>query len=307
MTDQAEPSPARQSRRRRAWLAALLSLITPGVGQLYNGDIRRAFLCLVGWTTIWILMLAGGALPRGLSLTAMLLAGLIMLGLILAALVDAALRARRIGTVSLRRFQRVWIYVLVIVVTGAVNDAALSERAWRPYSVQSASMVPTLHVGDYFFAERGYFQRHEPQRGDLAVFRWSHDRSIDYVKRVVAVPGDRVRLQAGDLYVNGVRLERQRIGDFADSEFGQIVPEFIEQNADGRRYRVLKETRRRFGDDFPEIVLPPDRFFVLGDNRDQSTDSRDRSVGLVSRQDLTDQPYLIYWSRSWDRVGTLLQ
>jgi signal peptidase I len=169
--------------------------------------------------------------------------------------------------------------------------------------------MPTLLIGDYFVAERGYFRRQAPRRGELAVFRWPRDRRFDFVKRIIALPGDRVRLRAGVVYINDAPIAREPAGHFSDPEFQRAMVQYVETAADGHHYRIVKVGEGQPLDNTAEVIVPADHYFVLGDNRDNSADSRDpwSGVGLVARADLTDRPYLIYWSRSHERIGTPLE
>lgn len=293
-------------RRRRPWLAALLSFVCVGLGQLYNGEWRRALGFCLAFVLAdgFIALTFGVATPSLLTVVWLLALALAGIGLRIVAAVDAFRRARRIGAAGLRRFQRGWVYATALVVIALLEFAITrSPTAWRSYSIPSASMMPTLEPGDYVFAERGYFHRHAARRGDLAVFRSPGNRSVDYVKRIIGVPGDRVALSGGDVYLNGKRLDRRRIADFAPAEEKSPIPQFVEILPDGRRYPILHASGLDALDTLAETTVPPGRYFVLGDYRSQSMDSRVPEIGFVPADDLTDRPYLIFWSRSLGRIG----
>jgi signal peptidase I len=269
------------AKPRRAWLAALLSLFWPGTGQLYNGDGRRAFVAFGGAVVpLAVVAAITIAAPPALPAVAAVLAGvLLIVAVCFGAAIDALRRARRLGATALKRYQRVWIYLASIVLAIVITEIARYLVGWHPYSTPSGSMMPTLQLGDLFMAARGYFRRHEPQRGDdLAVFRGAiGGRTVDFVKRIVALPGDRVQLRAGVVYINGAPIARERIDDFTDPDIRLLLPQFVETGTDGRSYRVLNLIRGS------------------------------ASMGFVARAALTDRPYLIYWSRSLQRIGTPLQ
>ena len=168
-------------------------------------------------------------------------------------------------------------------------------------------MAPTIQIGDYFLAERDYFHRHIPRRGDLAIFPFPRDRRVDYVKRLVGLPGDRIELRDSRLYINGTRLEWRRVEDFAVPNGLGPIKQYIETQPDGASYRILQMTEHGPIDNFPVASVPPDHYFVLGDNRDNSADSREVSISFIAREDLSDRPYLIYWSAAFERIGTKLQ
>jgi signal peptidase I len=170
------------------------------------------------------------------------------------------------------------------------------------YSIASDAMLPTMRNGDYVMA-RYYGSSETPQRGDLMAFR--NPRSAlpgDWVKRVIGLPGDRIQLRSGLVYVNSVVLGRKRVG--AEGTRGDI---YVETTPEGREYRIMKGETRRARDDTSEIVVPAGHYYVLGDNRDNSADSRDANVGLVAREDVVARMRLVFWGRSRDRLGTWLE
>ncbi len=303
------PSPA-TGRRRRPWLAALLSFLCVGVGQLYNGTPNRA-LALYGifLSTETVALLITRLTPPGAAVVggvlALLLAGL---GLRVFAGVDAFRKSRRAGMSVLHRYQRGWVYgAAILAAIVGENMIARPLAGWKPYSTPSISMMPTIRMGEHFLAERGYFHRHIPRRGELAIFPLPRDRSLDFIKRIVGLPGDRIELRNGRLYVNATPLEWQRVEDVAMPRGVGTAKQFVEMQPDGARYRILQMTETGPIDNFPAVVVPIGHFFVLGDNRDNSADSRDAAIGFIAREDLSDRPYLIYWSATFSRIGTRLQ
>ena len=175
---------------------------------------------------------------------------------------------------------------------------------FEPFNIPSGSMYPTLHIGDFVLVskyEYGYSRysiltspnlfkgrifTDTPKRGDVAVFRNPFRTDIDYVKRVVGLPGDVVQVRKGRLYINGKRLKRKRVEDFNYRlENGRqiTVPQYIETLPNGKTYRILEMA----GDQGPLDNTPPfevkrGHYFMMGDNRDNSVDSRvGHSVGQV--------------------------
>ena len=198
------------------------------------------------------------------------------------------------------------IAVIVLVVMAA--KAAIAE----PYYVPSGSMEPTLLIGDELLATKypyGYGSAslpsfivlpntHRlfgalPRRGDVVVFRWPGDRSQIWVKRVIGLPGDRIALRNGQVWINGeaAALRPDGTGQ-AENDDGTMAPaaRLIETLPGGRKHTIFKLTRWQPLDNMPETVVPPDHLFVMGDNRDNSADSRvplrAGGVGLLPVEDL---------------------
>ncbi len=213
-----------------------------------------------------------------------------------------------------------------------------------PFSIPSGSMIPRLLIGDYLFVSKwsyGY-SRYSlpfgllgfdgrilgglPERGDVVVFRHPVEGN-DLVKRVIGLPGDTIELRRGEVILNGRPLPRQRIADFAlpvspnspckgheggvretpggDGTALCLYPRFRETLPDGRSYEVLDQIVNWDGDNFGPVQVPEGRVFVMGDNRDDSLDSRfdpadpdprNRGVGLVPVDNLIGKVMVTFWS-----------
>jgi signal peptidase I len=192
----------------------------------------------------------------------------------------------------------------------------------EPYHVPSPSMVPTLLVGDELIAAKyayGYSKYSSPiglmpdfsgrvlgktpERGDVVVFRLPRDPSTTYVKRLVGLPGDRIQMQGGRLYINGAIVPRRAIGSFAGDGGGRSGPSslYVETLPDGREHEIVEISDAESHDDTPLFVVPPKHYFMMGDNRDNSVDSRiavaDGGVGFVPEANLVGRAELILLSR----------
>jgi signal peptidase I len=208
------------------------------------------------------------------------------------------------------------IAVIVLIVLAA--KTAIAE----PFYVPSGSMEPTLLIGDELLATKyayGYSTAslpapitlpqterllgRIPSRGDVVVFRYPGDRSTTWVKRVIGLPGDRIALKAGQVWINGTPAAIRPDGTgFAQDEEGSQFPaaRFIETLPGNREHVIFKLRAHTEYDDMAEIVIPPDHLFVMGDNRDNSADSRialkDGGVGLLPIEDLVGRVDVIVGS-----------
>jgi signal peptidase I len=219
-----------------------------------------------------------------------------------------------------RTFLWVGLSVLIAVVsTAVVGGLALQVSGWMPMRQSSGSMLPTLLVSDRFFVDRSaYDQKVGPQRGDIIVFTApAHvpgGRGAQYVKRVIGLPGDSVALKGGAPIINGKAVEWQRLGEQAD-DMGKAV-RWRERLADGKSYQILKYPRHQPADDGGPVTVPAGAYFVLGDNRDNSVDSRIGAVPgggspwwYVPEADIIGRVNYIYWSgfERLDRIGAALK
>ncbi|MGH7034200.1 MAG: signal peptidase I [Stellaceae bacterium] len=189
---------------------------------------------------------------------------------------------------------------------------------YEPFSIPSASMVPTLLVGDYLFVSKfsyGYSRYslplglplfsgrvffRPPHRGDVAVFKLPRDPSIDFIKRIVGLPGDRIQMKDGILTINGEPVKREKIGPYFYDENGRTSTyiHYIETLPNGYQHGTIE-----IGDDQPldntaVFTVPPNTYFMMGDNRDNSADSRDpdSGVGYVPAANIVGRAEFIFFS-----------
>jgi len=189
---------------------------------------------------------------------------------------------------------------------------------FEPFNIPSGSMIPTLLVGDYLFVSKysyGYSRYSlpfglplipgrvmftEPVRGDVAVFKLPTDNKTDYIKRIIGLPGDRIQVRRGILHINGAPVLRKRISDFVETnQYGNVVrvARFEETLPGGRKHEILELTDNGPLDNTDLYIVPKEHYFAMGDNRDNSQDSRVRSVvGFIPKANLVGRAEVLFYS-----------
>lgn len=218
---------------------------------------------------------------------------------------------------------------IVVLFQAFLLAAVIRTVLLQPFTIPSGSMMPTLLIGDYLLVNKfsyGYSRYSlplynpdwfkgrlfgsQPKRGDVVVFRFPPEPSIDYIKRVIGLPGDHIQVKNDVLYINGKQVPRVAEGTFTsdDRETGGVgvqfspdgynkVPVFRETFDTGVTFQTLDLNPSSDGDNTQEFVVPPKHYFMMGDNRDNSSDSR-FTVGYVPEENLVGRASFIIFSLS---------
>ena len=188
---------------------------------------------------------------------------------------------------------------------------------FEPFNIPSGSMKPNLLVGDFIFVSKwSYgFSKHSlpfslpiipnkifsksPSRGDVVVFKTPENNRIDYIKRVIALPGDKIKIVNGEIILNGNKILRKRLNDFIDTDTN-VTNKRVRKYKEfffNKEINILDITDNGIADNTNEFLVPEDHFFVLGDNRDNSQDSRFiNSVGFIPFENLVGRAQIIFFS-----------
>lgn len=297
-----------EDRKERSPLAAaFLSLVVVGLGQLYNGQHRRAVVLYV--LSILLAALALTAWSFFVSLQGIVAFYLVLLAALCVkafSIFDAYSGARRIGVLELKRYNRWYIYLAIFLVPAGISE--FFEYPVASYSIPSGAMRPTLLTGDYVRVRKFSDTDRTPERGDIAVFWKPGQENIEYIKRIVGLPGDRIQMIGGVLHIDAKPVTREQIEDFefTDRYYGpELSAQYVETLPNSRAHRIL-EAQGDTGqlDATKEYTVPEGHFFALGDNRDNSADSR--VIGFVPAENLIGRAKILFFSVdhefSWWRV-----
>ncbi|SEH24281.1 signal peptidase I [Rhizobium sp. NFR12] len=206
-----------------------------------------------------------------------------------------------------------------VIIQALLLAMVIRTVLFQPFTIPSGSMMPTLLVGDYIFVNKFAYgfskysmpfspdlfegrvlQFSEPKRGDVIVFRLPQQPEIDYIKRLIGLPGDRIQVRDGVLFVNGAAVPKQGDGAFTSdyrSDPGTNVPVFRETLDNGVTFDTLDQSPSSRGDNTREFVVPAEHYFFMGDNRDNSLDSRfDEGPGMVPAENLVGRASVIFFS-----------
>lgn len=289
--------------RRKPWIAFVLSQLCPGWGQIYNRDWRW-----VGFTVATVVPLSTLStifLFDSLKQIALAIGLGLLLSLVLS--VQAYRRAKRVPVIERDARELRWwhiayrifgVYFLFAALLFSFPDGygLFMPTRLRSFQIPSESMVPNLLIGDRLVADGWAYWGKEPARGDVVVFDYPKDPEIKFVKRLIGLPGDLIEFKKGELYLNGKIVPQRRTENFPLEASNRLATEYLE-TIDSSEH-VIFRIQPGWHEDYGPVAVPPGKYFVAGDNRDRSSDSR--FWGFVSRDQLIGRMAYIYFSWNSD-------
>jgi len=232
---------------------------------------------------------------------------------------------------STKDFVKTVLYAVVIAI-------GVRTIGYEPFNIPSGSMEPTLLVGDYLFVSKfsyGYSKHSlpfslplipadsrilftEPQRGDVVVFKLPADNKTDYIKRLIGLPGDRIQVIGGILHINGTAVQRERVRDTCHDEAPRGLAiravRYVETLPNGVAHYICEQSDQGPNDNTGVYTVPPGHYFAMGDNRDNSQDSRSMEVGFIPRENLVGRAEFLFFSTNgsaplWEvwKLGSVLR
>ncbi len=308
-------------KKRKPLFALALSLFLVGLGQVYNGKLRKGIffflISIIFPLLLFQLSVVGSAKMLIVFFVLSLLADL---GIYIWAAFDAWKQAKRISkNYKLKIYNKLYVYILLIIVLnlsffGAIFDW---QKIWIfsffPYRMSTGSMIPTVLPGDFIMTDRRIdhsAENHGLKRGELVVFKYPQNKEKHFIKRIIGLPGDEIEIKGMELFVNGERRTGKE-ASYLEGRRNENITEgtiaFYEEGDLGTYviFFIVDTPRENLS-----VVVPEGYCFVLGDHRDKSADSR--HWGMVPLDDVIARTKLIYFSVNpeggirWGRIGKLL-
>lgn len=270
-------------------LAGVLSVFFPGVGQIYNRQTRKALV----WYAIFFLLPLVFILCRGLySFWGLVLLLFLYIWLYLYNVGDAIYGALKPKKIEPRLWHKIVLVVfLVSVVADVVVIAGYRSRntiGFRAFRIITNSMAPSIQEGDAIILDLNYYKKNQVQRGNIISFQKAAYKG-PLCKRVIGLPGDRIEGKGHEVFVNGAVIQ-EPYAWFA-----------------GRNETLDSFNQKHSTSDFGPVTVPEGQLFVMGDNRDNSFDSRDPDFGPVTVESVWAKPLYVYFSTDRSRIGKAIK
>jgi len=315
---------------RRPWVAALLTLFSTGLGHLYVGEAKRGIILFTINQFVYFAVVVSSLL---VTPNFFFFAIFIALSVWIFCIIDATLIAKKKKGAYQPKSYNNWYMPVAYFIVFSLLISPLVSRVIRTdfveaFRIPSGAMVPTLAVGDHLlvdkfiygpripFMDSRIFMGKVPKRGEVIVFKYPEDESRNFIKRVIGLPGDKIEIKHGTLFINeqpvpvteiGSHVEQRQIGDQTHDVKTKLMEEQFGTVKHGIQY-----LHDQSGYNFGPVQVPNESVFVMGDNRDNSQDSR--FWGFVKFNKILGKALFIYWSWDsvyqnvrWDRIGKSIQ
>jgi len=277
------------NKPRKPWLAVLLTFITTGLGHVYSGKAQRGVvLFLLGQLFLGAIL----SFLLAYSLAGLIIGVVVFILYFIYCTIDVYIIAKEnIFNYALKKYNRWYVYLFVWIFCslfiGNLMQMAVKANVAQSFHIPSGAMLNTLQIGDYIICNKFIYKTTEPKRGDIVIFPYPKDPLVIYVKRVIGLPGESIEIKNKNVFINGALLSEP---------YAIHITETILSPGTSPR------------DNFGPIEIPNNELFLMGDNRDNSFDSR--FWGLVNTAEVKGKVIYAYWSWNskdssirFDRIG----
>ena len=261
-----------ETKKRSKIISSLLSLITPGLGHLYNGKLVWA-ISIPSITLIFIYVIYYNSLLR--SFTFFLVFAAFIIYVYIFSIVHSIVTAKRNTGYRLKSCNHIAIYVIWPIIFFGLGAILPANNSIRTFSIPTKSMEKTLRAGDLIMADMDYYNSNKVNRNDIAILSSTNSPDELMIKRVIAFGGEKISIVDGKIFIDG-------------KEYVESNPNLILEN--------------NSSDDLGEMTIPKDHIFIIGDNRPNSLDSR--MFGTIPVKNLKGKPLYVYFSSNLNRIGT---
>lgn len=307
---------------RMPFVAFLFSLFATGLGQIYNGQLGKGItlFCLQYGIIIFAAFSDAMHLLEGLIVII-----IVKVGLRLYAVIDASIVAHKKRYAPWASYNKWYLHLCLFIVMAGITIIfpLTSVVGIESFSIPTTSKVPTLLVGDRIIADMRCYYDTLPQYGDLIVYQPNHDPTTLFISRVMGLPGDQIQIVHRQFYVNGKPISQTTIANTtvpAYEFYGEDVPsihgilldsvkiETVEESLpNGKTITVQYNHRAGYGRELQLMTVPEGTYFVTGDNRDNSLDSRFDSFGTIPMESIEGKGLYIFWAKDKSRIGKRLE
>lgn len=297
-------------RKRKPYIALLLSIVAPGLGHIYCGKLMKGFI-LLGLIYIYfpIVLLMGMAGEKSSIYYVILMASIIFSSLVMIyTIIDAFFLAKREKYINPGQANRPWVYAIIMAVAMIATwlfPLNIRNNHVQAFKIPASSMIPNLLIGDYLFADKAIYKKRMPRRGEIVIFLYPRDRQKYFIKRVIGLPGDRIEIRGQEFIINGRPLNPvpQVYAEFNGNK-GKIKGFVASEVIDNINYSTFLIESKRPAQREGTFTVPDGHCFVMGDNRFNSHDSR--HFGSILLKDIIGRADFIYFpAQKWSRFGKI--
>lgn len=298
MNDKVKETTPNVIKPRNGFIAFLLSLLLPGLGQVYNGQFKKGAI-LFG--LLFLSPIIYGLTIDSISFYLLFSFVTIEILLRLYSSIDAVIYARRQKKYVLKPYNRWYFHLIIGIVMSVILTSydANTALGLQSYKIPTGSNNPTFQVGDWVTGDMRAYSKKDPEYGDLVIY--SGTDGHNYILRVVGLPNDKLEMVDNIVSINGETSKSTFIKEAIDNDFP--VLEFDEELPNGHKHLIYKfqQPYDTTIANVKEIIVPSDCYYLLGDNRDNVLDSRHK--GFISKDRIKGKIVFSYWGQSLDRIN----